>query len=131
MQKKYLVLILLAVAIIGGILLTNKTYFNNEMSYEIISYEDTPDYVKELIDIEKETSSWNVEASDGQYVVLTPPKGKSVEVSYVGEDENFGYGVVYKYYYVDEASDDLKDNIKIIKINHYNGSVRGTKTRGK
>ena len=106
-------------------------YFNyatsKEITFEILSYEEVPEFVKDKLNETgmTEASTLRIDGTEGPYLVIVPPEDESVEILYVGKDETMGYGFMYKYTYIKEASMDVFDNIRIIKINHYNGGVRG------
>lgn len=105
--------------------LTNDRYYN-EVSFDVLSYEASPQFVKDEIQGNiSSNSSVTIKGSDGLYIVVIPPEDKSVEVFFVGEDEDTGLGIAYKYTYTDKIDEDIFSNIKIIKINHYDGVVNG------
>jgi len=96
-----------------------------EITYDILSYEEAPEFVRDSIEKELGASTMKIYGSDGYYIVLVPPEDKAVNVFFVGEDKSYGHGVVYKYTYVDKVSDDILHNIKIIKVSNYGGNLVG------
>jgi len=99
--------------------------YYKEITYDMLSYEDAPEFVRDTIEAEIGASTMNIKGSDGTYIVITPPEEKAVNVLFVGKDKNYSYGVVYKYTYIDKVSNEILDNIKIIKVNNYDGSFVG------
>lgn len=127
MKKKFKVIMIIAIIIFAIVFITKYTNdrYDKEITHEILSYEEVPEYVKDRIESAIGASTMRIEGSDGTYIVITPPEDKSVEVLSVGKDKTYTYGVVYRYKYINEVSDDKLDNIKIIKIYNYDGSFVG------
>ena len=129
MSKKYIVVTIVILVIFSLVLINrnNKDRYYKEMSYEILNYEEAPDIIKSKID-ERLTPNSNrvIHGSGESFIVLSPASDKSVEVLSVGKDENVVNGVIYKYKYVDKVSDNILDNIKIIKVINFNGTFTGS-----
>ncbi|KPU27829.1 hypothetical protein TR13x_00230 [Caloranaerobacter sp. TR13] len=128
MAKKYTVIIIIILFISSIVLMgrNNKDKYYPEMSYEILSCEKVPEFIKDRIDENIEPNSSRFILGDGEsYIVLIPPENKSVEVLTVEKNENVVNGIVYRYRYVDKVSDNILDNIKIIKVSNFNGSFTG------
>lgn len=129
MKQKHIVIAIIAFTAI--FLVGCNAGMSKETVNRVLSYEEVPDFVKNSIKEVGivENNNMHINGNEEHYIVLTPPEGKSVEILYVGEDENMGYGLIYKYAYTDKISDKLLDNIKIIHIKYYNGTIRGTRVK--
>lgn len=128
MSKKYTIIIIVilfisSIALMGR---NNKDRYYPEMSYEILYYEEVPEFIKDRIKENIEPYSSRFILGDGEsYIVIIPPENKSVEVLTVEKNENVVNGIIYKYRYVDKVSNNILDNIKIIKVSNFNGSFTG------
>lgn len=99
-----------------------------EMTFEVLSYEEAPDFVKNRIgeaEIIEESNKMYINLDEVHYIIIVPPEDKEVNVLYVGEDESIGHGLMYKYSYIDRGSEDILNNIKVIEINNHSGGIRG------
>ncbi|SMP64285.1 hypothetical protein [Anoxynatronum buryatiense] len=108
-----------------------------DITYELLTYEEAPIYLQERIDaillkVENGEMSGSIifqmEASDGKFAVIVPPKDSVTEVQYVGEDETIGWGMMFRYTHLREEDGEavsLRDKVTVIKINHYQGALRG------
>lgn len=132
MPKKYIVIVVTVIVLFSIVFMVkqNQDRYSQEMSYEILNYEEVPKFVKDKINdglkLKPSRSDSTIKTGDGYYIVLIPPENEAVEVKSV-EKESFN-GIIYRYRYVDKNNDNLLDNMKIIKISNFHGSITGSFT---
>ncbi|WP_432664512.1 hypothetical protein R9X47_28785 [Wukongibacter baidiensis] len=132
MQKKYLTILVFIIGLLAIVFTTrgdNDKYFP-EVSYEILSYKEVPQSIKDTIDDRIQPNSNSIISilgSGESYIILTPPVNKSVEILSVEKNKNVVNDVIYRYKHVDKVSDNILDNIMIIKVSNFNGSFTSSR----
>ena len=132
MTKRYIGIVIAVIVLVSIWFMIKESqdrYFP-EMSYDILNYEEVPEFVKDEINNEllPRKSNATIEIGDGSYIVLIPPENESVEILSVEKNINSFNGVIYRYRYTDKVSDNVMDNIKIIKVSNFDGSITGSFT---
>ncbi|OPJ56459.1 hypothetical protein [Alkalithermobacter paradoxus] len=132
MQRKYIVFAVSMMVLVSIVFITRQGQdrYYPEMSYDILNYEEAPQFLKDIINDQLilDRGDSTIKMGDGTYIILIPPKNHSVEVLSVEKNINSFNGIIYRYRYTDKVSDNILDNIKIIKVSNFSGSVTGSFT---
>ena len=137
-MKKYLtfLMITLTMFMVFMTACTKETAYE-DITHELLTYNETPIYLQERIDatllrVESGEMSGSItfqmDANDGKFAVIVPPEDSVTEVQYVGKDETMGWWMMFRYTHLREEDGEaisLRDKVTVIKINHYQGALRG------
>jgi len=103
-----------------------------EMSYEIISFDEAPKNLQNIIiedhemrnnEMEKYNSSGSIDLGKEKYVFFMSNKGSVPKIIEVKPDETYGKGLMIKHTAEDNESVEFPNTVTIVKLNNYYGEI--------
>lgn len=129
--------------ILGIILIICTSFFfvgcsneeNKELSYEMISFENAPKEVQDMMMLsENHNKNFNEDYNSGggvdlgkeRYEFFITNEGETPKILEIGPDETYGRGIMIKYTIENKENAKFPDTSTIIKLNEYYGEITRT-----